>query len=221
MTPASEPKMNSNTSKTVRRRNPDRTKRRLLQAAIRLFSDRGFHGVSVDEIVARAKSNKRMVYHYFGSKNDLYLAALVEVFTRLEKVEFEAVEVNAPPDERLRKLLAANFAFLDENPEFIRMLLWENLEHGRHLVRGTAHVSKNPFMERFRSIMEEGVTHGIFRAPRDIKHLLINFIGLCFIYYSNHYSLGASLELDLDTPKNRELRLTQAIDLVFHGLLVK
>jgi hypothetical protein len=82
-------------------------------------------------------------------------------------------------------------------------------------------VSKNPFMERFRSIMEEGVTHGIFRAPRDIKHLLINFIGLCFIYYSNHYSLGASLELDLDTPKNRELRLTQAIDLVFHGLLVK
>jgi AcrR family transcriptional regulator len=127
MTPASEPKMNSNTSKTVRRRNPDRTKRRLLQAAIRLFSDRGFHGVSVDEIVARAKSNKRMVYHYFGSKNDLYLAALVEVFTRLEKVEFEAVEVNAPPDERLRKLLAANFAFLDENPEFIRMLLWAGI----------------------------------------------------------------------------------------------
>jgi len=213
--------MSSPTPKTVLRRNPDRTKRRLLQAAIRLFSEKGFHGVSVDEIVAKAKSNKRMVYHYFGSKNDIYLAALVEVFTRLEKVEFKAIETSTRPDERLRQLLAANFAFLDANPEFVRMLLWENLEHGRHLVRGAAKVSKNPFMERFRAIIEEGVAQGIFRAPRDIKHLMVNFIALCFIYYSNHYSLAASLELDLDSAKNRELRLTQAIDLVFHGLLAE
>lgn len=205
----------------VIRRNPDRTKRRLLNAAIQLFSARGFHGVSVDEIVARAKSNKRMVYHYFGSKDGIYLAALVEVFTRLETVEFEAMEANARPDEKLRRLLAANFKFLDANPEFVRMLLWENLEHGRHIARGTAGVTKNPFMERFRAIIDEGVALGLFRAPRDLKHLMINFIGLCFVYYSNHYSLAASLDLDLDSPRNRELRLAQVVDLVFHGLLAK
>lgn len=205
--------------KPVRRRNPDRTKRRLLQAAIRLFSDKGYHGVSVDEIVARAKSNKRMVYHYFGSKNDIYLAALVEVFNRLEQVEFKAVEASARPDEKLRHLLAANFKFLDENPEFVRMLLWENLEHGRHIARESARVSKNPFIERFRAIIEEGVAQGLFRQPRNIKHLLVNFTGLCFIYYSNHYSLAKSFELDLDGPQYRELRLAQAIDLVFNGML--
>ncbi len=205
----------------IRRRNPDRTKRRLLQAAIRLFSDKGYHGVSVDEIVGRAKANKRMVYHYFGSKSDIYLAALAEVFSRLEKIEFEAVTAKARPDEKLRLLIAANFKFLDENPEFVRLLLWENLEHGRNIARESTKVSKNPFMERFRSIIEEGVAAGVFRLPVDIKHLMINFIGLCFIYHSNRYSLSASLELDLDTPRNRELRLAQAIDLVFQGLLTK
>jgi AcrR family transcriptional regulator len=190
-----------------------------LQAAIRLFSDRGYHGVSVDEIVARARSNKRMVYHYFGSKRDIYLAALVEVFGRLEKVEFEAVAASSRPDEKLRHLLRANFDFLDAHPEFVRLLLWENLERGRHIAAEAGRFSKNPFMERFRAIVEEGVGQGLFRAPCDIKHLMINFIGLCFIYYSNHYSLPASVGLDLDSKRHRELRVAQAIDLVFNGLL--
>lgn len=206
-------------SKPIRRRNPDRTKRRLLQAAIRLFSDKGFHGVSVDEIVAKAKSNKRMVYHYFGSKHDIYLAVLFHVFSSLETVELKVVIGKGRPDDQLRELLAAYFRFLDDNPEFVRMLLWENLERGRNIAQAASKLSKNPFMERFRAVIDQGVTSGLFRAPADTKHLLINFIGLCFIYYSNHYSLAASVDLDLDSPANRDMRLTQAVDLVFHGLL--
>ena len=213
------PLMSSSAPKTVLRRNPDRTKRRLLQAAIRLFSDKGFHGVSVDEIVARAKSNKRMVYHYYGSKKDIYIAVLMDVFSRLESVEFRAVVGNARPDVQLKELLAAYFNFLDGNPEFVRMLLWENLERGRNIAQAASKLNKNPFMERFRAVIDQGVKEGTFRAPVDTKHLLVNFIGLCFIYYSNHYSLATSVELDLDSPTNHKLRLAQAIDLVSHGLL--
>ena len=60
-------------------RNPDRTRRRLLRAAIKLFAQQGFHAVSVEAIVDLAKVNKRMVYPYFGSKDALFEAALVEV----------------------------------------------------------------------------------------------------------------------------------------------
>jgi AcrR family transcriptional regulator len=213
--------MSSDAEKIVRRRNPDRTKRRLLQAAIRLFSQKGYHGVSVDEIVAAAKSNKRMVYHYYGSKNDIYLAALMEVLGRLESTEFQAVVAKGRADQQLRELLVAYFKFLDANPEFYRLVLWENLEHGRHMARSAAKLSKNPFMERFRIIIEEGVRQGIFRPPADIRHLLVNFIGLCFIYYSNYYSLEISLGLDMKSPKVREMRVTQVVDLAFHGLLAK
>jgi len=213
--------MNSDAEKVIRRRNPDRTKRRLLQAAIRLFSEKGYHGVSVDEIVAKAKSNKRMVYHYYGSKNDIYLAALVDVLGRLESVEFQAVVAKGRADQQLRDLLVAYFKFLDANPEFYRLLLWENLERGRHMARSASKLSKNPFTERFRLIIEDGVRQGIFRAPADIRHLLVNFIGLCFIYYSNYHSLKISLGLDMDSPKVREMRVTQVVDLAFHGLLAK
>jgi AcrR family transcriptional regulator len=82
-----------------KRRDAARTKTALLKAAIRLFATHGYHGVSVDAIVAAARVNKRMVYHYYGSKNDIYVAALVDVFNRLESVEFHAIDMDARPDE--------------------------------------------------------------------------------------------------------------------------
>lgn len=209
------------TRKVVAKRNPERTKGRLLRAAIRLFSAKGYHGVSVDEIVGQARTNKRMVYHYFGSKSDIYLAALVDVFSRLSRAEIRVSQEAARPDEKLKHLLAAYFKFLDANPEFVRLLLWENLAQGRHIGRHPELVDKNPFLDRFRAIIHEGVAQGIFRAPRDIKHLLINFIALCFIYYSNHYSLAISLRVNLNSPRNRTLRLTQATELVFRGLMAE
>lgn len=201
------------------RRNPDRTRRRLLQAAVKLFSERGFHGVSVDEIVARARSNKRMVYHYFGSKTDLYVAALEEGFGRLSSVEFKALVTQGGPREQLQELLTAYFQFLDTNPEFYRLLLWVNLEEGRPIAKSPARLKKNPFQERFRLIVEEGVRQGIFRAPVDIGHLLVNFFGLCLIYYSNRYSLTVSVGMDMESARSRVLRVQQAVDLAFHGLL--
>lgn len=205
-------------AKKIIRRDPERTRARLLKIAIRLFAARGFHGVAVDEVVAAAAVNKRMVYHYFESKEGLYLAALEEVFGRLGGFELDAVNTSAPPDEKLRRLLEANFVFLDANPEFVRMLLWENLDEGRHLSASRGRLDKNPFMERFAAIVREGVEAGIFRAPHDERHLLVNFIGLCFVYYSNRHSLAASLGLK-DTAAERRNRLAQAVDLVFHGLM--
>ena len=78
-------------------RNPDRTRRRLLQAAVRLFSERGYHGASVDQIVAAARVNKRMVYHYFGSKDAINRETMFDVYTRIEEAEFHARSKATPP----------------------------------------------------------------------------------------------------------------------------
>ncbi|NDC63342.1 MAG: TetR/AcrR family transcriptional regulator [Planctomycetia bacterium] len=65
-------------------RNPARTRSRLLAAGVKLFAARGFHGVAVDEIVAAARCNKRMLYHYFGDKEGLYVEVLRTVYARME-----------------------------------------------------------------------------------------------------------------------------------------
>ena len=145
-------------------RNPDRTRRRLLRAAIKLLAQPGFHAVSVDAIVDLAKVNKRMVYHYFGSKDALFEAALVEVDGRIESIEFHAVELGRDPAEKLARLWESYFAFLDDEPEFTRLLQWENLEKGRHLTKANHLLTKNPFFERFQAIVQEGIAAGDFFA---------------------------------------------------------
>lgn len=199
-------------------RNPDRTRRRILQAAIRLFAAHGFHAVSVDQIVGKACVNKRMVYHYFGSKDALFEAALAEVYQRIESIEFHAVERGRSPREKLSRLLESYFEFLDAEPEFTRLLQWENLEKGRHLTKENHLLSKNPFLERFRAIVQDGVAAGEFRRELDVTHLMIHFIGLCFIYHSNRFSLSQSLELDLGDPKVKERGLNQVLSMVFDGI---
>jgi TetR/AcrR family transcriptional regulator len=199
-------------------RNPDRTRRRILQAAISLFAQQGFHAVSVDQIVGRARVNKRMVYHYFGSKDALFEAALAEVYGRLEAVEFDAFSRGGRPREKLARLLEAYFDFLDREPDFTRLLQWENLEKGRHLATEHHRLSKNPFLARFRTIIEDGVTAGEFRRDLDVTHLVIHFIGLCFIYHSNRFSLSQSLKLDLGSAAVKRRGLNQVLRLVFEGI---
>ncbi len=174
--------------------------------------------MSVDAIVDLAKVNKRMVYHYFGSKDALFEAALVEVDGRIESIEFHAVELGRDPAEKLARLWESYFAFLDDEPEFTRLLQWENLEKGRHLTKANHLLTKNPFFERFQAIVQEGIAAGDFRADLNVAHLLIHFIGLCFIDHSNRFSLSQSLNLDLGDVDVKQQGLRQVPALVSAGI---
>lgn len=202
-------------------RNASRTRHRLLQSAIRLFAARGYHGASVDEVVAMARVNKRMVYHYFGSKEELFKAALRQVYGRLETVEFDAIERGSGPREQLVRLLESYFEFLDDNPEFTRLLQWENLEKGQHITKQKeAVLTKNPFLERFRQIVEAGIRAGEFRPDLDVPHLLIHLIGICFIYHSNRFSLSQGLNIDLGNAAIKAEGLEHALRFVFEGICI-
>jgi TetR/AcrR family transcriptional regulator len=200
------------------RRHPGQTRRRLLDAAIHLFAAHGYHAISVDQIVGMAGANKRMVYHYFGSKEEIFKAALHEVYGRIEKIEFDAVERGRGPRDKLTRLLENYFDFLEENPAFTQFLLWENLERGRHIAKQAKRLSKDPFFVQFRQIVADGMASGEFRKDLDVRHLLIHFIGLCFIYHSNRFSLSQALNMDLGDRKTRVRGLDQILKMVFEGI---
>lgn len=200
------------------RRNSDRTRRRLLDTSIRLFSARGYHGVSVDQIVAGAHVNKRMVYHYFGSKKAIYRAALLEVYNRIEGLDIHADEDVGQPKERLKRLLDSYFTFLHKNPEFTQLVQWGNVEGGQHIAKKQYVLSIHPLLERFKRIVEEGVRLGEFRRDLDLDHLLVQFIGSCFIYHSNRFSLSQGLDMDLANPSERARGLSLIHTLFFDGI---
>jgi AcrR family transcriptional regulator len=107
----------------ARARNPEATKRRILAAALAEFSAKGISGARVDRIAARARTNKRMLYHYFGSKESLYRAVLQQ---RLAERVPASAEIGLDESERLRQLHARQSSTRD----YVRLLMWEALERG-------------------------------------------------------------------------------------------
>jgi AcrR family transcriptional regulator len=103
-------------------RNPEATRRRILAAALAEFASKGISGARVDRIATRAKTNKRMLYHYFGSKDGLYRAVLNQRLSDRKPVTVEAT------DEPSR--LTGIFDRLTASADFLRLQMWEALERG-------------------------------------------------------------------------------------------
>lgn len=194
---------------------------RLLEVAVAQFSARGFDGVTVDEIVAAAGVNKRMVYHYFGSKEGLYRETLGRVFASLQTLEEGVIASHAgrsDPDAAMRRLVFLYFDFLESHGEFVRLLLWENLGEGRHLGEVEQAMSKTPVLGHVETLLREGINQGRFRAGLDARLVLTSLIGLSLVYFSNRFTLSRSVGLDFRKPANLRRAVAHAADVFLSGL---
>ena len=172
-----------------------------METAIRLFAENGFSGTSLDEIVKSAGINKRMVYHYFGNKEALYQAALLAEYSKLEVLEIKTLHPGDPIERIMGDIVSAYFSFLRANPEFVQLILWENLNGGRSLDAMQVQLSKSPMMELLIEVVHAGQKDGTIRAEVDSRFLLISLIGNCMVYYSNRFTLSRALEIDLASPE--------------------
>ena len=107
-----------------RLRDPEGTRRRILAAALQEFSAKGIDGARVDAIAERAGTNKRMLYYYFGSKDDLFRAVLRQ---RLAERDAMARDRDRTGPGRLVDLQNK----LEGSSDYVRLLMWEGLERGR------------------------------------------------------------------------------------------
>jgi TetR/AcrR family transcriptional regulator len=139
----------------------------------------------------------------------------------LETVEFASIEKAKDPIEKLRKVMQAYYEFNENNPDFVKLTLWENLNNGVALKNQKQYFAKNTFLNKFLEIIDEGIEEGIFRKEINSKHLLIEFIGLCFIYYSNTSTLSSALGINLRSKRHRKEALNNSLDLIFKGILSK
>ena len=102
-------------------RNPERTRERILSAALKEFAANGFAGARVDAIARRAAINKRMLYHYFGDKEDLFKAVLRR---KIAERNAWAEASSGEPAETLPFWFEAAC----KDPDWVRMLEWEALQ---------------------------------------------------------------------------------------------
>ena len=116
-------------------RSIERTRAEILQAALSVFAEKGLAGARVDEIAALTKTSKRMIYYYFGGKETLYIAVLEAAYRNIRSIEETLDLEHQSPEAALRTLVAFTFDYQNAHPEFLRLVMNENILDGRYLSR--------------------------------------------------------------------------------------
>ena len=173
------------------------TKQKILSAAEGEFSEKGMFGARIDEIAAAAGVNKRMIYEHFGNKEELYRIVLHGVYSRLAEYEKRYYLDDIPPDAAIRNIVHVSFSFLEQNPTFVRMLMWENLGGARYLETDGISKIKNPTIEYIRNQIRRGKEMGIFASDIDEEQMVISLLNFEFSYFSNMHTLSGILHTDL------------------------
>jgi len=197
------------------KRNPKQTRQHILEAALGEFAAQGYGGARVDAIAEKAGANKRMLYHYFGSKDDLYLAVLERTYEHIRSHESDMDLEAMDPKEAMAELVRFTFQYFVSHPEFIRILNDENLYEAQHLKRSERITAMHsPLIEAVRSTLERGAEQGVFRNGVDPVQLYITIAGLGYFYLSNSATLGAIFNENLRTRSALAQRLEHVVDVV-------
>ena len=200
---------------TGRRRDAEATKARILAAAKKEFARLGLAGARVDEIAVQANANKRMIYHYFGGKEDLFSAVLENAYLDIRAAERELRLDGLAPDEALRALVRFTWQYYLDNPEFIRLVNSANLHGARH-IKGTERLreASRGLTEMVGAILERGVAAGQFREGVDPVQLNITIAAIGYYYLTNRFSGAILFERDYMTEQALAERLEFNIETV-------
>lgn len=179
-------------------RNPQRTHAAILDAATEEFARHGFSGARVDAVARRAQVNKRMLYHYFGDKEALYLAVLEAAYGAIRTSEKGLDLARRDPEEGIRELAMFTWNYYQEHPEFLSLLTTENLHKARNLKRSKSITAMHShFIAELADVLKRGAEAGLFRRDVDPLSVYLTIAALGFFYLSNQHTLSTIFGRDL------------------------
>ena len=155
-------------SEGTRTQDPEGTKKNIIEIASEEFALNGLSGARIDEIAARTRASKRMIYYYFGDKEGLYLSALENAYQMVRQGEGKLDIEHLPPLEALKRLVEFTFNHQHQHEAFIRMVMIENIHHGEYLERSKAIRQLNvTAIDHIKRLYARGVKEGLFRKNLD------------------------------------------------------
>jgi AcrR family transcriptional regulator len=199
----------------ARTNDPEATMQNILEVATQEFAAKGLTGARIDEIAELTRTSKRMIYYYFGSKEGLYIAVLEEAYRRIRSIENELHLEDLPPEEALRTLVGFTFDYQNANPDFIRLVMNENIHRGEFLAQSETIQQLNvPAINAVRAVYERGRKAGVFRADLDPVDLHLSISALCFFNVSNRHTFSLIFKRDMDSPQALAARRASIVDLI-------
>lgn len=196
-------------------RDAERARADILAIATEEFATKGLSGARVDEIAARTHTVKRMIYYYFGSKEGLYRAVLARCYESIRTIEVEIDTDALPPDEALRRIVRATFDYHIEHPDFVRLVMNENIHHAEHIAQLPNIKARNrTAIVMLRKVIDRGVADGMFRADLDPIELHMSISALSFFPVSNRYTFSHLFGKDMGSAKALQTRREITVDTI-------
>jgi TetR/AcrR family transcriptional regulator len=156
-------------ARTAAVRDPQKTRERILSAALVEFSAKGLSGARVDNIARRARINKRMLYHYFGNKQALFR----EVLNR--KMADRATWMEHAPEDPM-DIMPYWFDLIRNDRDWVRLLEWEALERSEEDIVNV--------LERTRAFakavdrIKRGQKRGLLSSGLDPRHVVLSTMSM-------------------------------------------
>lgn len=186
-------------------RDPERTRQDILQVATGEFARNGYSGARVDEIAAKTRTTKRMIYYYFGSKEQLYIAVLEYVYSVAREAERYLDVDHLDPVAAIRHLAELTFDHHESHPDFIKIVTAENVNRAEFIAKSESLADVNtPAVSVAARILERGYASGVFRRKVDAIDLHLMVSAFCFFRMSNRHTFGALFGRDMLDPSRRE-----------------
>lgn len=205
----------------MKERNPQKSQLAILNAAENEFAQKGFWGARVDEIAKQAGINKRMIYAYFGDKESLYKQVLLNSYAKMEEIENKLVFNNLEGIELVTNIISTYFDFLYTNPNFVCILMWENLDKGNHLKEIDHACLERQSIKYFINAIDKGKKTGIFRKEIDSYQVVLSMITTCFANFSNQYTLSKLFNTNLADKEIIHKRKQHTTELILSYLTCK
>ncbi|MEV5842271.1 TetR/AcrR family transcriptional regulator [Streptomyces sp. NPDC051985] len=199
-----------------RARNAARTRADILDAATGEFGRAGFTGARMDAIAARTRTTKRMIYYYFGSKEQLFTAVLERAYSEIRRSE-QVLDIDElGPIGAVRRLAELTFDHHETHPDFIRLVSIENIHEAEHLGAVAKELVElnSPVLAVIQRILDTGRGQGLFRTDVDAVSLHALISSFCFFRVANRHTFGTLFGVDLLDADERDQHRTMLGDMV-------
>jgi len=196
-------------------RDAEATRQRILDAALTEFSDKGLAGARIDVIAKVARSNKRMIYYYFESKEQLYIAVLEHAYIDMRQHEAVLALDALDPPAAIRRLVQFKFDYYGAHPSLVGLLNGENMLGARFLRQSKRlRELQLSLVETIAALLKTGAKAGQFRRGVDPLELYLSIASLSYFYFSNRATLSTAFGQTLDTPAALRKRRDHAAQVI-------
>jgi AcrR family transcriptional regulator len=200
-------------------RDAERTRGELLAVATEVFAESGYSGARVDEIAERTRTTKRMIYYYFGGKEQLYLAVLENAYRGIREAEQKLRVDHVDPVVAIRRLAELTFDHHIAHDAFIRLVSIENIHRGEFIAKlESLREISAPATSVLDEILQAGRADGKFRDDVDALDVHIVISAYCVFQVANRYTFGFLFGVDF-TETSRRAHLRRMIGDVVVGWL--